>query len=203
MYAERCSSKIFRSESRRYSLKTLQEVVNRYCDQAWHMLVHFGTNPFGGFLEEFYTLRLPKGSHGPNDHFNSRRISSILINSHPILIQFSSNSHPILALPSLKRRLISRFSRRLEVIFGLSPEMCAGRCHMRLRLAKAGRWMERLGDRDGQMDQLGVRPEIKMAPMDENGFILVNQINLYIYILILIYIYDYICIYRRLYLIYI
>ncbi|CAL1135466.1 unnamed protein product [Cladocopium goreaui] len=31
---------------------------------------------------------------------------------------------------------------RLDVIFGLSPEMCAGRCYMRLRLAKAGSWME-------------------------------------------------------------
>ena len=149
MYAQRCSSKIFRSESGRYSLKTLQEVVNRYCDQAWHMLVHFGTNPFGGFLEELYTLWLPKGSHGPNDHFNSRP-----------------------SFPS------SAFSRRLDVIFGLSPEMCAGRCHMRLRLAKAGSWMEQLGDfRGTALDHL----EPQKDGTNENGSILVNQINLYIY----------------------
>lgn len=128
------------------------------------MLVHFGTNPFGGFLEEFYTLWLPKGSHGPNDNFNSRRITNILINSRP-------------SFPS------SAFSRRLDVIFGLSPEMCAGRCHMRLRLGQAGSWMEQLGDIRGTALDHPMSPK-KMAQIDENDSILVNQINLYLYIYI-------------------
>ena len=33
-----------------YSIMTLQEVVNRYCDQGWHMLVHVGTNPFSDLV---------------------------------------------------------------------------------------------------------------------------------------------------------